>query len=377
MESLYQKRGSTISSIARHYDTSQPTVRKWLIHYGIERKSHAQASLEANNRRSDNPPSRDELLADYKCNSVDWIERKYGVGQSTVYSWLSMYDIKTGSRTILTSSRQRELFDLISRVDPEGEWVMNDRKLIYPQELDIVSHKHRTAIEYCGLYWHSEIHKKDTYHVDKLERCEQAGYRLVTVFESDDIEMVVRLITRPTLSVGARECSIVHDADLGSFEKEHHLMGACNAGARIALMHGGKIVASMSFSRSRYDKDMEWEMIRYTTGDVAVVGGGARLLKAFVARYAPRSIVTYCDRRYGVGRIYPQLGFVFSHNTAPNYWYCKAGKTELLSRQMFMKHKLPKMLERYDADKTERVNMLNNNYYRVYDCGSSVWKMVL
>ena len=47
---LYTKDGCTISSLAKHYSTSNPTIRNWLIIYEIERKSHKQASTEANNR---------------------------------------------------------------------------------------------------------------------------------------------------------------------------------------------------------------------------------------------------------------------------------------------------------------------------------------
>ena len=34
------------------------------------------------------------------------------------------------------------------------------------------------------------------------------------------------------------------------------------------------------------------------------------------------------------------------------------------------KHKLHKILENYDENKTEYDNMIANNYYRVYDCGN-------
>ncbi|NDC22682.1 MAG: hypothetical protein EBZ49_00905 [Proteobacteria bacterium] len=373
LNSAYNIRGSTISSVARQFNTSQPTVRKWLIEYGIERKTHLQASTEANNRNRDNPPTRDELLEDYKSHSVDWIEAKYGVGQATVYGWLDMYDIRTGSRLILTSAMQRVLFERLCAADPAGEWRMNDRTIIFPQELDIVSDVRKVAIEYCGVYWHSELHKKDRYHLDKLEKCESKGYRLITVFESDNIDKVLGFITRPSIVIGARECDVVYDIDTTSFETRHHLMGALNAKHNVALVYGGKVVASMSFSRSRYDKGSQWEMIRYTAGDTAISGGNKRLLDSFISMHAPTSIITYCDRRYGTGHSYHSLGFTHKHNTEPNYWYCKAGQTTLLSRQMFMKHKLQSKLEKYDPKKTERQNMLDNGYYRIYDCGSSVW----
>lgn len=312
-------------------------------------------------------------MDDYKYHSIDWIEKKYGVGQQTVYMWLDGYDIHTGSRMILTSERQRELFQRLVEVDPAGEWRMNDRKIIYPQELDIVSDVRKIAIEYCGIYWHSEIHKKDTYHLEKLNKCEATGYRLVTMFESDDIDMIVQFIHQPTIKVGARLCDLVYGVSTTEFELQHHLMGNCNANVTLALVHEGSTVSTMTFSKNRYGGEAEWEMIRYTTSDIAVVGGKERLFHGFVSKYDPTSVITYCDRRYGTGKAYASLGFTFSHNTKPNYWYSKRGYPTIYSRQMFMKHKLVDRIDEFDPSLTERENMLNNGYYRIYDCGSSAW----
>ena len=68
----YNRIGSTISSLAREFHTSQPTVRKWLIHYNICRKSHAQASTEANRREHETTlPSREVLVNDYNNMSIN------------------------------------------------------------------------------------------------------------------------------------------------------------------------------------------------------------------------------------------------------------------------------------------------------------------
>ena len=61
----YSKEGSTISSLARHYNVSNPTIRKWLRSHKIIIKSHAQASKEANNRKRNNIP-------DKKTSDRDW-----------------------------------------------------------------------------------------------------------------------------------------------------------------------------------------------------------------------------------------------------------------------------------------------------------------
>lgn len=369
----YSLVGSTISSLAKEYNTSQPTVRKWLIQYNIERKDHAQASVEANNRKRNNPPSRDELLELYKKFSIDYLEKRYGVGQSTIYFWLSLYNINAEGRMILTSEKQREIFDILKEKDPEGGWTINDRKLIHPQEVDIISYKRKIAIEYCGLYWHSEAHKTKTYHLDKLRKVEEQGFRLYTIFESDNFEAIINFILPKTQTIGARECEVVFDVDIKAFEEKYHIMGSCPASTNIALKYDGKIIAAMSFMKSRFRKDVEWEIIRYTVGNVSVTGGAEKLFKAFIEACVPKSIVSYCDRRYGAGNVYKKLGFRCERNSEPNFWYFKKGYSKLLSRQSFQKHKLAKKLAKFESSLSEHANMIENGYLRIYDCGSSVW----
>jgi transposase len=373
LETNYLSTGSTISSLAKHYKTSQPTVRKWLIQYSIERKSHLQASIEANNRKRNNPPPRDELLELYKKHSIDYLEKRYNVGQSTIYFWLSFYNISTEGRMILTSEKQREIFEMLKERYPDGDWIINDRKLIFPQEVDIISYKQKIAIEYCGLYWHSEAHKSKNYHLDKLDNVEKKGFRLYTIFESDNVKSVINFILPKTQSIGARECKILFDVNLKEFEEKYHIMGSCPASTNVALKYNEEIVAAMSFMKSRFRKDVEWEIIRYTIGNVSVTGGAEKLFKAFIDNHSPNSIVSYCDRRYGAGNVYKKLAFKCEKNSKPNFWYFKRGYSNLLSRQSFQKHKLAKKLVNYCPSLSEHRNMIENGYLRIYDCGSSVW----
>lgn len=94
LEQLYGQRGATISSVARYYNVSQPTMRSWLINYNIDRKDHKTASQQANRRRLNAPPRRDILLDQYLHNSIDDLEKIYHVGQSTIYYWLRILNIE-------------------------------------------------------------------------------------------------------------------------------------------------------------------------------------------------------------------------------------------------------------------------------------------
>jgi hypothetical protein len=130
----------------------------------------------------------------------------------------------------------------------------------------------------------------------------------------------------------------------------------------------------MTFGKSRFNKNVDWELIRYCNSlNTSVVGGASRLFKHFLRNHTG-SIIYYADRRHSQGGLYENLGFEFSHNSDPNYYYYENKQPYILeSRQKYQKHKLPALLENFDQNQTESVNMYNHGYRKIYDCGNQVW----
>ena len=60
-------------------------------------------------------------------------------------------------------------------------------------------------------------------------------------------------------------------------------------------------------------------------------------------------------------------------NTQPNYWYIN--QTNRMHRFNFRKNIL--VSEGWDRDKTEHQIMLDREIYRIYDCGSIKYQMIL
>lgn len=446
LETLYKKEGSTISSVARHYCTNNPTVRKWLIGYDIERKSHKQASVEANNRHRINiKPTRKELVELYSENNIKSLENYYNVGQQTIYEWLNDYGIeiktlndacKDGklrqfkdiqfdkqtiesnydrtkplsnlaetlgvSRSFITklckqhgveitsiepswrSKAEVELFKFLESKFPNDNWSTNNKTIISPFELDIVNHDKKLAIEYCGLYWHSEFGsgKKSDYHKKKYDLCKEKGYKLITVFESDDIEKVKKLLMKilgNTKKIHGRKTTIkeLSPSDAKKFHDEHHLHGSLGAKYHYGLYNENELIMVASFGRNRFGKTYQYECTRLTThGNITVVGGVSKLFAHFIKDANPKSIVTFADLRFGDGKSYLNCGFTEVERTPQNYWYFKKGANVLYSRVKFQKHKLSKELEIYDPDKTEYENMIDNKWDRIWDCGNAkyIWE---
>ena len=128
----------------------------------------------------------------------------------------------------------------------------------------------------------------------------------------------------------------------------------------------------MTFGKPRFNKNYEYELIRYATkSGYHVIGGAGKLLSYFEKTYKPKSLVSYADRRWSQGKLYYALNFKLDHISSPNYWYVYGCDIE--SRLKYQKHKLSRLLEIYDSNLSEYENMKNNGYRRIYDCGNFVF----
>lgn len=279
------------------------------------------------------------------------------------------------------SNGEHELFEFIKSVY-DGELVVRDRRMIHPQELDIYIPEKKVAIEFDGLYWHSEENGKDeSYHLGKTKACEKGGIRLVHVFE-DEWRLKRQIVEdriRSILGVGqkrifARKCSIVEVSakDCNAFLEVNHIQGADGAPIRLGLVRDGVLVAVMTFGKPRFSRGYDFELIRFASKLGTHVVGGASKLLAYFSRLNSGSIVSYADRRYSDGNLYRKLGFRLKNMSQPNYWYVK--NFEKLSRYACQKHKLSALLgDGFNPEMSEYENMTQNGWNRIYDCGNFVF----
>ena len=271
------------------------------------------------------------------------------------------------------SDDERELFNWI----PCNNKVSNDRKLINPLELDIVLPDYNLAIEYDGVYWHSDEYKDQNYHLNKTLECNNKGIQLFHIFDTDDIDIWKSMISNKlklNTKVYARKCIVKEITNFvaKSFCAQNHLQGACNAKINLGLFYNDELLEVMTFGKPRYNKHYEFELLRLCTKKYySVIGGASKLWKCFCQKYSPKSVISYANRRFSNGNIYETLGFKKLTESKPNYWYVKGG--ELFSRLKFQKHKLKDILENYDENLSEYENMQLNNYHRIFDCGNLVY----
>ena len=279
------------------------------------------------------------------------------------------------------SNGEHELFEFIKSVY-NGELAVRDRRAIRPQELDIYIPDKKVAIEFDGLYWHSEENGKDSgYHLNKTVECEKNGIRLVHVFEDEwrFQRPIVEDRLKSILGVGqksifARKCAVkeIGSRESNEFLEQNHIQGADGAPMRYGLVYNGELVAVMTFGKPRFSRGYDYELIRFASKlGTHVVGGASKLLNHFRSSHSG-SIVSYADRRYSDGNLYRKLGFRLKNMSQPNYWYVK--NCDKLSRYACQKHKLPALLgDGFNPEWSESENMAQNGWNRIYDCGNFVF----
>ena len=288
-----------------------------------------------------------------------------------------------------SSSEERELIEFVKLIY-EKEVVENCRWLYPPYEIDVYLPDKKLAIEYDGIFWHSfdkpETSAEKNYHLNKTTKCEQKGIQLLHIFSNEWTDPIKQQIWKSIIAsklgsydqvIFARKCQVksVNNFDTRTFLESNHLQGYGISKINLGLYYDDILVSLMTFGNPRFNKNYEWELVRFCNQmNTKVTGGASKLLKHFVRTNSPKSIISYADRRHSTGGLYDALGFTQVRKTKPNYFYTKKNNCVLLeSRLKFQKHKLPNILSNFDSALTESQNMFNNDYRRIWDCGNLVY----
>jgi len=288
------------------------------------------------------------------------------------------------------SKPEEYIFNVLSEYT---DCIQSDKKLIHPLELDIVIPNKKLAIEYCGLYWHSEERGKNrNYHLNKLNECNKQGYNLITIFEDEWVQNKDIIINRLKNRLGvtenekiyARKCNVTELSTCSDFLNRNHTQGNSQSKIKLGLIYEDKLVSVMTFSnlsvaKGSKSEDGCFELNRYCSDyNYSVIGGASKLFSYFVKNYNPKEVISFADRRWSSGNLYNKLGFKFLYHTKPNYWYLVRNKSYYTRKHRFMFRKsvLQNKLDKFNPDLTEYKNMTENGYTRIWDCGNSkyLWR---
>jgi hypothetical protein len=311
---------------------------------------------------------------------IPLIVKTYGGSESL---WVrSLHKLGIKPKVHYFSSGEIDVYNELCKIIPP-ELIQQRNKNFISTEVDILIPSHSLAIEYNGLYWHSENAgvSKD-YHLNKTVECERKHVKLLHIFEHEwkKKKDIYKSIILSNLNNCERQFArklILKRVDKKlekQFLNHNHFQGYVKSNICYGLFNTeNKLICLMSFGNARYNKNYQFELLRYCCLlNTCVIGGASKLFSNFIKKHHPESIISYCHRHLFSGNVYKKIGMTFSHYTKPAYWYT-SDYDSLLSRVKFQKHKLKNILPFFDPNLTEVENMKNNGYDRIWDCGSSVW----
>src|SRR5574344_3074193 len=164
------------------------------------------------------------------------------------------------------SKVESDLFDWIPTQNKEH----GNRAIISPLELDIYLPDINLAIEYDGIYWHSDLYKPRNYHLNKTLKCNEVNITLFHIFETDNIEIWKSMISNKlklNQRIYARKCTIkeLEYKDVKEFLDNNHLQKSCTSKINLGLFYNSELVEVMTFSTPRFNKKYDYELIRLCT----------------------------------------------------------------------------------------------------------------
>ena len=390
----YYIKNLTLLDIAKKYNVSNTTVKKWFSFYEIELSEHKETiknkvipkTIRTNLKVYGVPFAAQKHFTNevwINLNDPDWLyeqhiiqqkslvkmSKELGVSDLTVKRYFDEFDIET--KLYQFSMGERELGDFIESYIPIER---SNRKLISPKELDIVIPSCKISIEYNGCWWHSTNSGKPHLHQrEKYELCNKLGIRLITIYDDEweNSKELVKEKLKNILNVStndkiyARQCTTrtISNNDRDVFLDTYHIQGTIGASINLGLYYNNELVSVLLFR----DDNNHHTLVRYAS-KYNVIGGFSKLLSYFRNNYEWNKIVTFTDLRWHTGDMYIKTGFVEDGYLSPEYEYVVNGKR--YHKFNFRKSSIAtKFGDLYNPDETEAENMERLGIPKIYDCG--------
>lgn len=335
----------------------------------------------------------DYSLVGYSKNTipVKIICEKHGIFEQTLHSHIKGSGCP--SCGVTNSNMENFVEDILK--NNNINYIKNDRTIITNAELDFYIPEFNLAFECNGNYWHSEVSggKNKNYHVRKTDECLAKNIKLVHIFEDEYIQnkniiksKIKNLLKLNKYKIYARKCAVAEiSTDIkNTFLRKYHIQGSDKSKYKYGLFYRNRLVAVMTFCSLRTCMGSKsdigvFELSRYATiSNFNIIGGASKILAYFRRIMSNPKIISYADRRFSTGGLYEKIGFNRVATTPPNYWYLIRNGNYLVRKHRFnyAKHTLSKKLKKFDAMESEWVNMKNNGYDRIWDCGSIKYELI-
>ena len=275
-----------------------------------------------------------------------------------------------------SSNAEREIYEYIISLGIK-DVKANVKYIISPKELDIYIPSKNLAIEYNGLYWHSDMNDINKYaHKNKTKACNEKGILLLHIF-SDEWEQkqeICKSIIQHKLKIAkrriyARKCEIrqLDKNKAKQFLQRCHISGSAKCKIAFGLFYNDELVSVLTLRKpiqKRYNNTIE--IARFANELYTHISGGFSKLLKYAIEWCDdsiKTIISYADLRFSDGSVYEKNNFICVKDTGISYWYNDGRKR--FDRSAF------KAKDR----KSEAQIATENRVSKVYGCGSLLYEM--
>jgi hypothetical protein len=365
------------------HPTKSPEIKERVVQTNLERygvKNPAQRHLHPD--LYDILCHREKFVALLTSYSVQEIKLMYGCSSDIVYDHHDRYGLD-----ILTRVKSQYEEQIAGILDSMGvQYRRNTSILTAPNQVDFYIPDHHLAIEFNGLYWHSENSsgKGKDYHATKTRQCTEKAVQLLTIFEDEWIEHreiiakhIQHLCGGTNQTIGARKIKIDSLSDRNvadAFLEQYHIQGKTN---NYSMAYGGwynGVLVSV-FTLSRVSEN-EYDITRYCTNlEASYPGLFSKFIKHINRTTSIKRLTTIADLRWSVGNIYERSGFKLVSTIKPDYFYTDyhARYHKFGFRKKLIESKFGLSIE----GKTERQLTEELGLDRIWDCGKLKFELML
>jgi len=329
--------------------------------------------------------NKKRLARFYNKFSTHEIADLFGVSVGTVIKHLKKHEIEIKPPNYWhksfkkRSKGEKELFDFVNSLTKAKH---SDRTVLNGKELDVYVPSLGVAFEFNGIYYHSERFIDKNSHYEKTKQCQEKGVTLYHIWEDDWTNKqaiwksrIRSILGKTERKIYARDCRVkdISSKEKNDFLERTHLQGRDFAKHKLGLFHNDKLVAVMTFSKDRSNKN-DHVLSRFSCELNATVVGGFSKLLAHFKRNNEGNIVTYADLSYTDGNVYIKNGFVESKLYKSNYWYVIDSKRAHKSN--FSKSAMKKRFPNFDFKSNTETEMAHElGYFRLFGAGMKTFSL--
>lgn len=301
------------------------------------------------------------------------LQERYGVDNPMKNSAILKRALSNnGSVRNKKSSYEKEISKFLTSMGVMN--TVSDYSILSGKQLDVYCPERKLAIEFNGLYWHSEVFKEKRYHLEKTEMCESQGIQLIHIWEDEWVEKqdVVKSLLKAKLGIKtpvsyARQHKVVwgNISGVREFLDAHHIQGSVSSTHHLSLIDkAGTIQAVMLFTKRKDGL----ELVRFASNECH--GAFGKLLSHFRREFVGIPIYSFGDRCVvsRLSNIYLSHGFIEEEVQKPDYKYHKPGTFMREHKFGFRKDSFARL--GYDIEgKTESQLAAEAGLVRIWNCG--------